>query len=182
MAEDLARLWFGAVRGASDAGEREIPETEPLDRLQKALLRILIRQDLCDGLSLSIRSAEDIGADAANGIWRTMYGELMEDAIAGIWSEEDDLALVRFMSLCAEGVGDTETYCAYFLRALGGEDGELRRASDPIAVRVKETADRRLDAFIKARKALRDAKSPRRDDEPPPWLDEFEYIDWIMTH
>lgn len=46
MTEDLVRIWFGAVRDAADAGEREIPGAEALSRLQKAQLRILIRQDL----------------------------------------------------------------------------------------------------------------------------------------
>ena len=178
MKEDLVRIWFGAVRDAADAGEREIPETESFSRLQKALLRILIRQDLCDVLSLSIRSAEGIDSSAANHIWEAMYSELMEDAYAGIWSGEENLELVRFLSICSEGIGDTETYCEYFSRALG--DGN--RGSDQVAVRVKETADRRLDDFIKARKERRGAESRRRDDEPPPWMDEFEYIDWVMTH
>ena len=180
--EDLVRIWFSAVRDAADAGEREIRDVELLSQLQRALLRILIRQDLCDFLSLSIRSAEDIGADAANRIKQTMYSELMEDAIAGIWSEEENLKLVHFLSLCAEGIGDTETYCEYFFRALGGEDGSLRRTSDAIAKRVKETAAGRLDVFIKARKEQCGAKSRSRDDEPPPWMDEFEYIDWAITH
>ncbi len=178
MKEDLVRIWFGAVRDAADAGERELPESGSFSRLQKALLRILIRQDLCDFLSLSIRSAEEITSDAANQIWEAMYSELMEDAIAGIWSEEENLELVRFLSLCSEGIGDTETYCEYFVRALGDEN----RGSDSVAVRVKKTADRRLDDFIKARKERLGAGARRRDDEPPPWLDEFEYIDWVITH
>lgn len=178
MKEELVRIWFGAVRDAADAGEREFPETGSFSRLQKALLRILIRQDLCDFLSLSIQSAEEIDSDAANQIWEAMYSELMEDAIAGIWSAEEDLELARFLSACSEGIGDTETYCELFSRALGGGD----RDSDPLAVRVKKTADRRLDDFIKARKERRGAGSRRRDDEPPPWLDEFEYIDWVITH
>ena len=66
-----------------------------------------------------------------------MYSELMEDAIAGIRSEEENLELVRFLSICSEGIGDTETYCEYFSRALGGEN----RDTDSLAVRVKKTAD-----------------------------------------
>ena len=111
-----------------------------------------------------------------------MYSELMEDAVAGIWSGEENLELVRFLSLCSEGIGDTETYCGYFFLALGGESRNSRRISDPVAARVKKTADRNLDAFIRARKEQRGTKSRGRDDEPPPWMDEFEYIDWLMTH
>lgn len=178
MTENLVRIWFGAVRDAADAGEREIPETESFSRLQKALLRILILQDLCDFLQLSIRSTEGIGSDAAKQIWEAMYSELMEDTIAGIRSEEENLELVRFLSICSEGIGDTETYCEYFSRALGDEN----RKSDPVAVRVKNTADRCLDDFIKERKKRRNAESGRQDDGPPPGMDEFEYIDWVITH
>lgn len=178
MTEDLVRIWFGAVRDAADAGEREIPGAEALSRLQKAQLRILIRQDLCDFLSLSIRSAEIISTPAANEIWQAMYSELMEDAIAGIWSEEDNLVLVRFLSLCSEGIGDTETYCAYYSQVLGHRD----TVSDSVAVRVKKTADRRLDDFIKTRKEQVRAKLPGKNDGPPPWMDEFEYIDWVISH
>ena len=107
-----------------------------------------------------------------------MYSELMEDTIAGIRSEEENLELVRFLSICSEGIGDTETYCEYFSRALGDEN----RKSDPVAVRVKNTADRCLDDFIKERKKRRNAESGRQDDGPPPGMDEFEYIDWVITH
>lgn len=178
MTEDLVRIWFGAVRDAGDAGEQEIPEKESFSQLQKAMLRILIRQDLCDFLSLSIRKAEEIDSNTANQIWEAMYSELMEDAIAGIWSEEENLELVRFLSICSKGIGDEETYCENFSHVLGDEN----RGSDLLALRVKKTADRCLDDFIKARKGRRSAESRRQDDGPPPWMDEFEYIDWVITH
>ena len=98
--DDLVRLWFGAVRAAADEGEKEVPEDLKLSPLQKAKLHILTRQDLSDFLWLSIRSTEDLSTEAADSVWEDMYSGLMEDAIAGIWSEQENLELAQFMRLC----------------------------------------------------------------------------------
>ena len=182
MNESLERIWFGAVRAAADAGEREIPALIVLDRLQKAKLHILIRQDQCDFLSLSIRGAEGISQAAANEIRDGMYSDLMEDAIAGIWSEEENLELLRFLHLCSDGVGDTETFCNWFSLALGEKAVLSEQDRDAVAQRVKKKADQCLDAFITERKTQYRSSSSGKQDDPPPWMDEFEYIDWVMTH
>ena len=182
MNDKLVRIWFGAVRGAADRGEQELPAGMDLSSLQKAKLRILTRQDLSDFLQLSIRRVEDLDADAANAVWERMYSELMEDAIAGVWSEEEDLQLVRFLSLCSEGVGDAASFCEYFDRALGEGGAPSREERDSLAARVKDRADRCLDAFIKERKTQLRPEGSGGEDSPPHWMDEFEYIDWVMTH
>ena len=180
MKEQLIRLWFGAVRAAADAGEAELPAKMALSAVQRAKLRILLRRDGCDLLSLVIRSTENVSSDTANEIWAAMYSELMEDAIAGVWGEEENMALARFLALCSEGIGGREDFCAYF-RMITGEDDLPGSERDALALRVKDRADKALDTFIKARKEqTRDR--PARDDGPPPGMDEFEYIDWIITH
>ena len=181
MDEKLVRLWFGAVRAAADAGERELPEGMVLNSLQKAKLRILIRQDQCDGLSLCIRSTEGLRADAANRIRDAMYSDLMEDALAGVWDESGSLELARFLSLCTEGIGDTATFCSMFRSALGEDGAAALPDPDAAAKAVKTRADKHLGEFITERKKeLSPASSG--EDGIPPWLDEFEYIDWIHTH
>ena len=174
MREDLVRLWFGAVRAAADAGEAELPEGTALSAVQKAKLRILLRQDACDLLSLVIRSTEGVAQSVANQIHEAMYSELMEDAIAGVWSDADNLELVRFLGLCSEGIGGAEEFCALFCVVAG-------EGQDAAALRVKSRADKSLDAFIKGRKEQLRQNAPR-DDGPPPDMDEFEYIDWVITH
>lgn len=178
MREKLVRLWFGAVRDAADAGERSLPADMVLSAAQRAKLRILLRQEGCDLLSLVIRSTEGVSSDTANEIWEAMYSDLMEDAVAGVWSEQENLELVRFLSLCSEGIGGAEDLCAYF-RMILGESPLPQQEQNAMALRMKDRADKALDEFIQARKA-----ETRRDEDdgPPPDMDEFEYIDWVMTH
>ena len=179
MKEDLVRTWFGAVRDAADEGERELPADLPLRPVQRAKLRILLRQDQSDFLSLSIRCLEDIGSEAANAVKEQMYSELMEDAIAGIWSAEENMELLRFLGLCTEGIGDTATFCELFRKALGEESVSTLPEPDALGARVKARADRHMARYMKEREKQRPEED---DDSPPPWMDEFEYIDWCITH
>ena len=66
--ESLTRIWFGAVRAASDAGEAELPKSVRLSPLQRAKLRILLRRDACDLLTLCIQAAEHIPIQTAKEI------------------------------------------------------------------------------------------------------------------
>ncbi len=178
--ENLVRIWFGGVRAASDAGEREIPEAMCLKPLQRARLRILLRRDACDLLSLCISAAESISRKEANKVWDRLYSELMEDAVAGIWSGEENLALARYLESCSEGIGDTEDFYAFFLSALGETGSGNRQETETVARQVKTSADACLNAFIRERRNRQSQGTS--GDEPPPGLDEFEYIDWQMTH
>ena len=178
--EGLVRIWFGGVRDASDAGEKEIPEALCINPLQRARLRILLRRNACDLLSLCISKAENISMKEANEIWDSLYSELMEDAVAGIWSGEDNLSLARYLASCSEGIGDTEDFCMFFRLAFveGRPEGELETES--VARRVKESSERCLNTFIRERRKQQDRNGS--ENEPPPGLDEFEYIDWLITH
>lgn len=178
--EKLVRIWFGAVRDASDAGERGIPENICLNPLQRARLRILLRRNACDLLNLCISEAENISLKEANEIWADLYSELMEDAIAGIWGEEENYALACFLESCSEGIGDADDFCTFFLSALGKGQADGGQKTETVARQVKKSADECLDAFIRKRQNQR--PQSYSDDGPPPWMDEFEYIDWQMTH
>ena len=178
--ESLTRIWFGGVRAASDAGEAEIPKSVRLSPLQRAKLRILLRRDACNLLTLCIQSAEHIPIQTAKEIWERVYTGLMEDAVAGVWSGEENLELVRFLGLCSEGIGAEEDFCDCFRLLLGMKKGAADEKTDAAAVQAKRGAQKSLDAFIKERKRLKDRAAS--DDGPPPGLDEFEYIDWQITH
>lgn len=180
--EGILRDWFGAVRAAAEAGAKELPEELCLSPLQERKLQILLRQDLTDLLFLCMRRLEDLSSDASDSIFDQMYSELMEDAVAGIWNESENLELLRFLKACSEGIGAPDDFCDYFRRILADGNAHYPAEPDELALRVKEKADKHLNAFLEERKQRRHAASYRRDDEPPPWLDEFEYIDWVMTH
>ncbi len=131
-------------------------------------------------LSLVIRSVEGVSGRTANEIWEAMYSELMEDAIAGVRNEADNGEMLRFLSQCSEGIGGTEDFCAYFGMILG-EALPPPPERDALALRVKGEADKQLNIFIRERKEQLRQNDPSPDG-PPPGMDEFEYIDWVMTH
>ena len=83
-----------------------------------------------------------------------------------------------FLCECSNGVREK----AIFDRLL---QEALPESTQETAAAIRTLADRELKRFaekLKKRKALRTPVTRERDDEPPPWLDEFEYIDWVMTH
>jgi|GEM_PF-6351110 len=182
MKENLIRLWFGAVRAAADAGESALPEKMSLSPLQKTKLQILLRQDLCDSLAHSIQNAEGIGSDMANQIYKTIYSELMEDAVAGVWNEEENLDLACFLSQCSEGVANAEVFCASFRSILDQGDAGAQQELDAMALQIKNSEDKRLNTFIKARERQNAPKPAIERESPPPGMDEFEYIDWLISN
>lgn len=51
---------------------------------------------------------------------------------------------------------------------------------DAAARQERRVALERLEALT--RKKPEPPPRPRSEDEPSPWLEEFEYIDWMITH
>ena len=172
--ETMVREWFGAVRSAADAGVKVLENAGPITPFQRVKLNILFRQEQCDLLSLVIKSAEYISQKEASEVRAEVYSRLMEDAVAGIWSEEENIDMVLFLGKCSEGIGGDDDFCDYASEVLDAEKDTILRA--------KKTAGNLLNDFIRERKAINSPKQSRREDEPPPGLDEFEYIDWVMTH
>ena len=182
MKENLIRLWFGAVRTAADAGESALPDEINLSPLQKTKLQILLRQNVCGSLALSIQNAEGIGSDRANQIYKTIYSELMEDAVSGVWNEEENMDLACFLSKCSDGVANAEVFCACFRSILDAEDVGAQQELGAVLLQVKNSADKSLNTFIKARARQNAPKPTIERDSPPPGMDEFEYIDWLISH
>lgn len=182
MEEKVLRLWYGGVRDAAYGGEKALPEGMNLSPLQKTKLQILLRQEQCDDLDTTIEKVENLYAKTAKRIWKDMYSELMEDAIAGIWNDEENLEIALFLSRCTEGIEYEEEFYELFDSILGEGDGRSRQEHDAVAEQVKDKADESIAHFIKERERKLYPKLSENEDLPPPWLDEFEYIDWVMTH
>lgn len=182
MNKHLIRLWFGAVRTAADAGEQALPKEIVLNPLQKLKLQILLRQNLCDVLALLIRDTERTSGGTAEQMRGTIYSELMEDAVAGVWSEEEELDFACFLSKCSAGIGSTENFCSYFRSILDEENDNSQQTLDSAALLVKKSADKRLESFAKAQAKRNALKDTVERESPPPGMDEFEYIDWLISH
>ena len=173
--EQTIREWFGAVRAAADEAAKKL-ETMP-GSVQRVKASILIRQYLCDRLTPQIADAEGLPVETAEEIQKEIYSELMVDGIAGIWSETENMEIAVFLHDCIGGVREVPIFSSMLGRVL---------EQDVLDKKVQElmmSSDREMESFAGRRKALR--TPPEREsseDEPPPWLDEFEYIDWVITH
>ncbi len=173
--EQTIRNWFGTVRDAADGAAKKL-ETMP-GSVQEVKTNILFRQYLCDRLTQQIADADDLSVETAEDIQKEIYSELMEDAIAGIWSDTENMETAVFLYDCTAGVREVPVFRSMLERALQQD------VTDEKVQEMTTSADREMESFVGRRKALRTPpESERSENEPPPWLDEFEYIDWVITH
>ena len=174
--ETVKREWFGAVRSAADSSGKKLREESALTPVQAVKLDILLRQYLCDGLADHISESEKVSAEEADSLQKDIYSELIEDAVAGVWSETENMETAMFLFECTKGVR-MESWFSALLKKILSEAG-----SEEAAQALMAEMDKDITAFSEKRKALRQPKKSSSDDEPPPWMDEFEYIDWVITH
>ena len=173
--ESIAREWFGMVRNAAEITIEKCLEELPPRLAQKVEVSILLRQLLFDGLGSQLMRVERFDRETTGEVLKLIYSDLMEDAVAGVWSEEENMDITMFLYECTEGVKESTKYRELLEQALGTE------VTDERAETIRSAAEQEMQQF--AEKRNRELTPPkRRDDEPPPWLDEFEYIDWQITH
>ena len=180
----MPRVWWHWMDGniSKEGVKKDLDETFDLTDTQRRMLAILLRQYLCDGLRLTMKMTDKISTEEAEALWKQVHSELMEDAVAGPGAGTDDLEIARFLLACVDGVRDEEYYFSLFMRALGPRRIPREEVLRDMAKGNRFFADKRLKRFIEQR-GIRIASEKRcRDNEPPPWMDEFEYIDWVITH
>ena len=174
--EEVKRAWFGAIRDAADRTGKELKEKAALQPPQSIKLDILLRQYMCDDLADYIQKSENITAEKAEELKKDVYSELMEDAIAGIWSETENMEIAMFMYACTKGVRLESLFSARLKEILPDGGFEKEAADLPAAM------NREMKQFTDQRNKRWQPKENRNEDDPPSWLDEFEYIDWMITH
>ena len=174
--EDVKREWFGAVRSATDSAGEKLKKKSALTPLQAVKLDILLRQYLCDDLTEHIMNGENFSEGKAKELQKDIYSELIEDAIAGIWSDTENMEMTMFLYECTKGV---ESESLFFARL---EEILPMDVSEEIMLAMMAGMDKDIEDFTDKRKERWLPKRSSNEDDPPPWLDEFEYIDWVMTH
>ena len=182
MNEDrLMREWFGAVRTAADLAVKQLGEQTPLNAAQKRKADILLRQLLADELPELAAEAEGFDETRAQKLKKDVYSELMEDALAGTGFGWEDMELLRFLDACSRGVTAEEVFLERFGQVLGPHalSGEELIGT---ASRVRVSAEQKLTKFAEYRKEKRMPKPTRYLEGPPEGIDEFEYIDWVISH
>ena len=144
--EVAVREWFGAVRAAADKAIGELADPPGPNTLRRVKTDMLLRQYLRDGLELRVAQGEGVGRKEAAGICREIYSELMEDAMAGIWSPNEDGEIIRFLDMCTVGVSKPGMFAELLRRALDSD------VTDDLASSLMHTADQELECFAMQRK------------------------------
>ena len=174
--EEVKRAWFGAIRESADNTGKELKKEAGLTPLQAAKLDILLRQYLCDDLADHIRESENVTAEDAEKLQKDVYSEMIEDAIAGIWSEAENMEIAMFLYECTKGVRMECLFSARLKEILSEVDTEENMQ------KMMARMNRDMKEFTDQRNARWQPKENDNEDDPPPWMDEFEYIDWVITH
>ena len=174
--ETVKREWFGAVRSAADSAGEKLKKKSALTPLQAVKLDILLRQYLCDNITEHIMDGENYSVEKTKELQKDIYSGLIEDAIAGIWSEPENMEITMFLYECTKGVESESLFAARLEEILPLDD------STEIMLAMMAGMDKDIEDFTSKRKERWMPKKSSNEDEPPPWLDEFEYIDWVMTH
>ena len=174
--EEVKRAWFGAIREAANKTGKELKEKSALSPVQAVKLDILLRQYMCDDLEECIKASENITAEKAEDLQKDVYSELIEDAIAGIWSETENMETAMFLYECTKGVRPESLFSARLKEVLLKDDIEEEMQS------VTDKMNREMKRFAEQRNERWRPRENTNEDDPPPWLDEFEYIDWVITH
>ena len=125
--ETVKREWFGAVRSAADSSGKKLREESALTPVQAVKLDILLRQYLCDGLADHISESEKVSAEEADSLQKDIYSELIEDAIAGVWSETENMETAMFLFECTKGVR-MESWFSALLKKILSEAGSEEAA------------------------------------------------------
>ena len=174
--EEMKRAWFGAIREVADKTGKGLKEKAVLSPVQAVKLDILLRQYMCDGLTDSIRASENITAEKAEELQKDVCSELIEDAIAGIWSEIENIETAMFLYECTKGARPESLFSARLREVLLKDDIEEEMQA------VTAEMNREMQHFIDQRRKRWQTTETSNEDDPPPWLDEFEYSAWVMAH
>ena len=175
-AEEIKRAWFGAIRDAADKTGKGVKEKFALSPVQAVKLDILLRQYMCDDIADCIKAGENITAEKAENLQKGVYSELIEDAIAGVWSETENMETAMFLYECTKGVRPESLFSSRLKEVLLKDDIEEEMQA------VTTEMNREMKQFADQRKERRNPRQNADEDDPPPGMDEFEYVDWVITH
>ena len=146
----IVRVWFGAARDAANKAIGMLDDPPAPNTPARAKTDILFRHFLRKGLELCVVQGEGVVRGEAAGICDDIYSELIEDAMAGIWSEEETMDIVSFLELCSESSSGIPVFTELLRRAANTDVSEYQVSS------MISAADHELERFMAERKALRD--------------------------
>ena len=186
LKEKRVRDWYGVIYTAAEDAVKELNEVYPLRDVQERMARLLLRQYGYEIAVGPIMSGEDVSRSEAEAAAKSFYSDLMEDALGGISAGAEDEKIALFLFACTQGVEESEVFRSLLRQLLGPECPANAQGMESLSNGLMDLVDDRVCSFGRKREKERAEEfrkaNARNEDDPPPWLDEFEYIDWCITH
>ena len=183
--DEKVQFWKDALITASDIGVRNIEEYADGDRVCLAKIMLLWLYHSAAYFAVHVSSAEiydnwERCKEIAAGAIESAIGDVMSLG----WPAEKRAELKRFEEECAEGAYDASEIALLVRSALSCiyyDEALLKEAEEKAAGCIDYV---RFKTYSIEENRKEEVTAPYRTDssEPPPGLDEFEYIDWVITH
>lgn len=111
-----------------------------------------------------------------------IMANVLEEELSGSWSEEEKQEFKKFYEECPDYFEPIEELYAFVKNILPDvQDNEIMEKIYKEARYWHDSIKANFETFQMSRKS-KFIKDDDEGSEPPPWLDEFEYIDWMITH
>ena len=179
MKDEIFTVWRDAARAVADGAVKELNDTYELTPAQRLRADVLMRQYTCDRVCGHLWCAEGIDKDEGHDIGDSIRDELIREALAGPVSREGK-GFSLFLYRSGRRVYRDGCFRALFDELLGPECPIGPGGRDSLSDGLMEIIDKRIKALEKRRtKERREREHPY--DGPPMWMDEFEYIDWLIS-
>lgn len=178
------QYWHDVLETVSDIGVSGLEYYTGGNRLTLAKLMILWRHHSGTHFAVHVRSAEVYDSwERCVEIAEKALQLSIRDVLSAGWSATETAGLRSYIAECAQGAYDSEDIKRLLRGALSDIYDEKM---------LKEAEEEALSCIDYVRFKTYSLEEERRDEvtsdsrsgssEPPPWLDEFEYIDWQITH
>jgi hypothetical protein len=151
--ENIVQEWYGAVHEATDKALATLANPPAENTVAKVKANILLCEYLCDALEFRAGRAEGFERSEAIALNKGIHSKIIEDAVAGIWSQEESQEITLFLYLCIENRHSVALSKPMFTELLQRAlNADITAEAGAL---VMETADRVLDRFAEQRKVLR---------------------------
>ena len=182
--DEKVRPWHDILEDASEVGVRGFEEYTEGSRLCRAKLMLLWRRHCSVYFAVHVSDGEPYTEwDRCRKIASQALKMAVDDVMNLGWTSNERAELRDYDAECAAGPHEPSEVEALLPGALSNirDEAVLREAKAEVRSRV-DYVRFRLYHHEDIMKDKAEAPYRSTSSEPPPGLDEFEYIDWVISH
>ena len=182
--EQKAAYWYKVLTPLISRMEGYMDEFAPSGSLQNVRLKLFLCRLLRTYLSMFVYEGElYLEYEECREIAEKVTEKLTKEAVSLLAVPEDEPEINAYLQKLDDNIYEDPDFSRLALEAVEGvqlpvtEEAFLKEMRD-----CRWSINNGLYSIRDERKEMNEAPYKYNDSEPPPWLDEFEYIDWVMTH